>query len=519
MVDFSTNKQNSPENLYLTLIGLILLASIIVFEGLIFRWEPIDDAYISFRYARNLAAGQGLVFNLGERVEGYSNFLWTVILAGTGRLSLDIPWVGKWLGVIFASISICLTWLLARLVAQERGWPIKLAWAAPAILVCYPGWSYWAFSGMEGPLLVCLVIGFLFVGCKPSSSFGTIVLAGVLGILAAMTRWEIVLLWPVVVATQLFDKSKPTSRKLIHSIILSAILLAGFGIYFIFRFLYYGEIMPNTYYAKVGGSLLSRIFRGTAYTGELVANWLLPVTSVVWVLGARQRWTIVLSASLVIYTGYVVWTGGDHYPWLRFYLPMLPIVAIIATETIYRLAALLRQPSAGATNSIYFILTVMLIITLSTIALRFDIGAARGHLRWVRGWKKIGIWAKEAFPPDYQIALAPIGAVGYFSEHPIIDILGLTDYQVAHFGETYLSEPPGHQRSCIEYILRRRPEIILEPAIVFDHPPSKKEAVDRSIGKPLKKMLKLPQFHQLYKYKIAEVDHSYIPYWIYRGVE
>src|SRR4051812_8768436 len=40
----------------------------------------IDDAYISFRYARNFAHGDGLVYNLGERVEGYTNFLWTVIL-------------------------------------------------------------------------------------------------------------------------------------------------------------------------------------------------------------------------------------------------------------------------------------------------------------------------------------------------------------------------------------------------------------------------------------------------------
>lgn len=414
-----------------------------------------------------------------------------------------------------------MTWLLARTVAQERNWPTKLAWLPPTILACYPGWSYWAFSGMEGPLLVCLVIGFLFVGCKPSSSFGTIVIAAVLGILAAMTRWETVLLWPVAVLAQLFDKHKPPSRKLIRPIILSTMLLSGFGIYFICRFFYYGEFMPNTYYSKIGGLFLLRIARGTIYTGELMANWLLPITFVIWLLQHRKRWTIVLSASFMIYTGYVIWTGGDHFPWLRFYLPMLPIVSIMATEMIHRLTiALTVSPQKQKTvNSVHFILAAMLTVTLGAIALRFDYQAAQGHRKWVRGWKQIGIWAKDAFPADYQIALAPIGAVGYYSERKIIDILGLTDYQVAHFGETYLSEPPGHQRSYIEYILRRRPEIILGQAIVFNHRPLEKETMDKSLRKSLKEMFKLPQFHQLYRYEIAEVDNGYIPYWLYRGAE
>ena len=50
----------------------------------------VDDAYISFRYADNLARGLGLVYNPGERVEGYSNFLWTLLLAGGARLGLDV---------------------------------------------------------------------------------------------------------------------------------------------------------------------------------------------------------------------------------------------------------------------------------------------------------------------------------------------------------------------------------------------------------------------------------------------
>ena len=50
----------------------------------------VDDAFISYRYAWNLVAGHGLVFNIDEYVEGYSNFLWVLLTAGALRCGLEI---------------------------------------------------------------------------------------------------------------------------------------------------------------------------------------------------------------------------------------------------------------------------------------------------------------------------------------------------------------------------------------------------------------------------------------------
>ena len=61
-----------------------------------------DDAFISFRYARNLVRGAGLVYNVGERVEGYSNFLWTILLAGAHALGVPLPETARVLGLTFA---------------------------------------------------------------------------------------------------------------------------------------------------------------------------------------------------------------------------------------------------------------------------------------------------------------------------------------------------------------------------------------------------------------------------------
>ena len=492
---------------YLAAVVLAALILIMLCQAFIFKWQPVDDAFISFRYAKNLASGHGLVFNTDEKVEGYTNFLWTVILAGFGWLGFDIPIISVILGATLSAVGLYLTLLLAGLVAIEHNWPKKFAWLAPIILTFYPGYSYWAFSGMEGPLLLCLVTGFLVVVVKGTDSWPAITLTAVLGVLTAMTRWETVLLWPIAVLAILFRPGKFSVRNLIKPILLSAMLVAGFGIYFLGRFSYYGELLPNTFYAKVGSPMLSRIFRGIIYTGELGVNWLLLITFVMWIWRRPKRCTTVLAACLIVPCVYVVWTGGDHFPWLRFYLPILPIPAIMAADLAARLSGWLKKlnmtiPAAS-----------LIIVIIAAIGYRLDFDAASEHTGWVSGWKKIGIWAKETFPSNYTIALAPIGAVGYYSEHKIVDMLGLTDYEIAHFGQFYPTEPPGHQRSDINYILERKPDIMLGQARVFDYVPSEQETIDKSHRRPLKELFNLPRFHDLYQFKVAQSGEDYFPYW------
>ena len=495
-----------------SLVGLVLSILILIAQGLIFKWEPIDDAYITFRYAQNLAEGHGLVFNLGHRVEGYTNFLWTVILAAVAWFKLDVPQVSKWLGVFFASVGLVLTWRLALCVVQERNWPKSLVSAPPIILAFYPGWSYWAFSGMEGPLLTCLVLAFFLVGCKPTASIGMLFVAGGLGFLAAMTRWEAMLLWPVAVMFHLCDSSKTIPQRLKRSLILAAVLLTGFGIYFVSRFSYYGELMPNTYWAKMGGTLINRLVTGTVYTGELTVEWLLLLTFLLWFVGPLGQWTVILASSLVIYVGYVTWTGGDTFAWLRFYLPILPIAAIMVTHTIECVVAAVARTSMK--NLLRVVLTLAAALTIAGIALRIDYRAAKSHLDEVRGWQKVGLWAQTNFPKGYRIALAPIGAVGYYSQKPVVDILGLTDYEIAHFGKVDMLEPPAHQRYDIDLVIRRRPEVVLGQALLFPYRPDVEYAIAHSARRALKAMYRRPEFRALYRYEVAQIGQLYLPYWI-----
>jgi len=502
------------------LAGVVLLTSILVAQGLVFKWEPFDDAYISFRYAQNFADGHGLVFNQGERVEGFTNFLWTMVIAAAAWFKLDLPWAAQWLGVAFASLGLVLTWCLALRVAEERNWPKSMAFVPPLILACYPGCSYNAFSGMEGPFLTCLILAFLLVGCRPRATAGELIIAGVLGFLAAMTRWETVLLWPIVVMLHLLDTSHTVRQRFKRAVLLSLVLVAGFGIYFVCRLWYYGELMPNTYYMKMGADLLTRTKMGMVYAGELAVEWLLPFTFLSWLLRPRGRWTIVLTLSLIVYIGYVTWTAGDTYPWLRFYQPVLPVVAILATDFIERIVA--TVPSIHLKNRaglMRFALTSAMVLTIWGISARIDYLGAVRYRRFVNNYKKVGRWANTCLPPEYRLGICPVGVVGYYSQRQIVDILGLVDYEVAHYGQIDTSEAVGHQKSNIDLILRRKPEVILGNAVVFNRPPTVEETIMVSSRSVLKKMLKLPEFKQLYEFKVAEFEQVYIPYWIDRSLE
>ena len=85
------------------------------------RYVLYDDAFISFRYARNLAGGEGLVFNPGERVEGYTNMLWTCLLAGAMALGGDPILAAKVLGVVSGVIVLALSALLTHRLSPGGG--------------------------------------------------------------------------------------------------------------------------------------------------------------------------------------------------------------------------------------------------------------------------------------------------------------------------------------------------------------------------------------------------------------
>ena len=106
--------------------------------------QPIvqaDDAFISYRYALNLARGHGLVFNPGEYVEGFTNLLWTLMVAALIRVGAHAPAAGQALSIVFGSASLVVLHIYVR-----RFLPRRLAWfaaAAPVAMLASNSFACW----------------------------------------------------------------------------------------------------------------------------------------------------------------------------------------------------------------------------------------------------------------------------------------------------------------------------------------------------------------------------------------
>ncbi|HKQ60690.1 MAG TPA: hypothetical protein VJS92_05345, partial [Candidatus Polarisedimenticolaceae bacterium] len=169
-------------------VWALTLASL-VWGGIVayrLRWTT-DDAFISFRYARNLVDGLGLVFNAGERVEGYSNFLWTVWTAVGLRAGVTAEgWANAWSIACYLGTIALLGWahLERRRELGAAVWTLPLAALGAAL---HPDWNAYATGGLETSLFTLLLVaGWWLVSGEPHPR--RLGAAGLVFAAAALTR-------------------------------------------------------------------------------------------------------------------------------------------------------------------------------------------------------------------------------------------------------------------------------------------------------------------------------------------
>ena len=286
-----------------------------------------DDAFISFRYAQNFAHGHGLVFNPGgERVEGYSNFLWVLILAAFERLGVAPERAANPLSLL---ATVGLWWVVVRFAIRHRP-PGSAAWLVvipPAFLAASRSVAVWSTGGLETRVFELLATaGIMRVaeefdaageGRDSGRPWGALLLG-----LAALTRPDgaLVAVCALVAALALHGIAcRPAAGELLRTAILrawpAAMLIAAHSL---FRYLYYGAWAPNTYYAKVGGRLKPEagLEYLAAFALEYAAFLWLPLLVLAIVHARRspaRRWIVISSAALVPHLLYVIAIGGDHF--------------------------------------------------------------------------------------------------------------------------------------------------------------------------------------------------------------
>lgn len=213
-----------------------------------------DDAYITYRYAKNLATGHGIRWNPNEApTEGYTNFLLVIILAPIIKLGFDPLLVTR----LLSYLSVFGTCLLLykscrRLFPKDELTP----WISVLLILMLPTTTNLVLLGLETNLYVFSLFLNFIIGLqniKKNSEKNSFLFATT-SFLTFLLRPEGVLLFPVIWGTNLFhnfNRKKMNAYLIVLSPVLLALFLSG---YFIWKHLYFGAWLPNPFFVKAATS-------------------------------------------------------------------------------------------------------------------------------------------------------------------------------------------------------------------------------------------------------------------------
>ncbi len=499
---------------------LVVSLTVLILHGYTFWDHTVDDAYISFRYSQNFAAGDGLVWNPGERVEGYSNFLWVILLAGTEFVGLGIVEPSRWLGFGATAGTLGIMYLLARELSDDDADAAAIFALSALLFVFSAPAAFWTFAGLEEPLFVMLVALSLWLHMREDAGAISQPRSAIAAVLAALTRPEGLLLAIGILGLKLVRASLPaiSAHRLNgaaarHIAVWIAVFGVPYALFLFFRLTYYDALLPNTYYQKLDGQSLfswDRYEDGYDYIRRFWQQYglviLFPLPLVPLLPRASRLAAMPLVAFCAGWLVYVLYAGADFLQFFRFLMPVLPFAYLLSATALIALARVaVRHISAGnrrmaPDHARAFVLVAMLPIAASLLHV------PQPMVNEARFWEAIGEQRYEIAEwlrtqdPDVVIALNAAGQIPYWSEVRSIDTLGLTDKHIAR-REPYDFEPrtPGHMKGDARYILDRRPDIIIISAGLYLLPLSKQEWKERGANLPADQdLLAQPDLWELY---------------------
>jgi arabinofuranosyltransferase len=451
-------------------LGWALLVTALAFEwSRRYGHNVCDDALISLQYARNASEGLGFVFNPGERVEGFTNFLWTAFLALAHPMSdgtsAGFVRLAATMSIALAAVDILLLYRLGRLI-----WPRRLAPIVLALGLCAldNGYTVWAMQALESHLLIfTMLTGCLFLWRKPSRWNGV---GAALSLSAAMmTRPDAALLVAVLGASELLWawRSPEPKRALLRVIAIFGATALVFGAYFLWRYEYFGYLFPNTYYVKASGLRDEAIARGWRYLNEFLSDRAyVPVLALGAVAGIRDRVIGPLFAWALLYTAYVVYVGGDFYPGHRFFVVLIPIAALLSAYTLERAACWTRARWSSTPRAAWGVWTLGFAF-VATVAVRgLLVGPVQTEvIRWGGEFARVRAfmeWLGEQAPPDASIVTGDIGSSGFYANLYVYDYFGIIDPITAHQEQDRLGRgKAGHEKHADpDYLLSKGPTYI-----------------------------------------------------------
>jgi arabinofuranosyltransferase len=453
---------------YNFLIALFLcsLAALFTLSKFNYQLTGIDDANIYLVYARNVANGHGFVFNVGgERVEGFTSILWTLICAFAFRLSNHPEQILLIINIIMisAGIAITLTYLQDEFRGPQATQPAKLLWASIflILLVTSPRYIVWnTITLMENGLWSTLLLITTIFVIKDHSSSREINLGFIpLLILLVMTRPESMFWGSIFIAILfirlVFVKSPMAALMDLEPSILCFMICVSLMI--LFQFQYFGYLLPNTYYAKVSPSLVYDIQQGGIYLSKYIISDPIVLISVIAI--TVSGWSSIagifskkIPKDSSIYLPMIAGAGllepliigGDHFGAFRIYQNIYPIEILCLLYFMSRIFPIyirtkeFTKAVQWRSKAFRFGPTLLLILVFvpSQISLWGSVKSEIGVEFQVADYgRKSGLVIQQLFstlPKLPSLGVVTSGGIKYSYAGEIVDLMGLNNTIMAH---------------------------------------------------------------------------------------
>jgi hypothetical protein len=459
----------------------------VVDEGRVYTF-CVDDMMIGMRYAYNLAHGYGLVWNPGERVQGFTDLGWTLFSALIQSLHLPINLNSLVMQLVNGVLQIILIVYWFRILRASYGNIVALATAA--ILAFNVSIFIFSLEGYETTTM-CILTSLAFSWCivGPKNELGITKVncfAPLLAALCVFIRADSIVLFASSLAATAIGLHLVNSTKRQWLLALSGVFcgLIIICLMLIWQKAYYGDFMPNTFYLKCNPSLSSTLFGIKYFLNYALRDW-----QIAYLAGAigylakglidpktrGNYWPLLFS--LTPSWLYILAVGGDCFGLGRFFTPLMPL--LVVSSVLFLKDTFFRQISLTLTDGRLnwefrrihadhweWIGDAFATLMVCTVVLSFPFKMVRAlnltkllnmdSVATVRALHKLQI------KPGTLIAVHRAGSVPYYlPEFRFHDILGKCDAHISHL-PAHEGQVTGHNKFDYQYSLGKlKPEILI----------------------------------------------------------
>jgi hypothetical protein len=487
---------------HLGAVVVLTLAALIYLVEAIHFWDfSIDDIGISYRYARHLAEGWGLTWNIEQPpVEGYSNLLWVLILGGAKSFGFDIETSAKVLGFVLGFVNlILLTTLLRQLMPDFKYW-----WVPAVLVPLTPEWTAWMVSGLEIALLCTFLLTSLLAMTLRRRSQVVLLCLSFPGLI--LSRPEGLLMVGTVFVWLFFSERGLLIRDRVRAHWVPAFAIAATVVgLMLFRLEQYGYPLANTVYAKFSTDLpsLARILEWWLHGLPLLIAWMFFFRSKT---PNRHQSVFASGFSIVIAQTLVVLPVHPIMYFLhRYQIAVLPLLALPLPFLLRRLDRYGR----------WVVPVILLAIAGWSVRGWSETDYRLKADRDSREKQRCVIQLLESLPGVPTSALVDAGRIPYWSDLPFLDVWGLCDTETAHQGFS------------IPVTLAKSPQVYIMSAEVTLRDPSDKQS-GITIRAPLSRDAEIEQ-SQLFRSQYAlwrlcsssrgTADHSQYDYAVFLNID